>query len=126
MDKTVQAAAVQFNISLGDVDANLAKVEGALHRVKARAAQLAVLPEMWSAGYDYKRLARHAEETPRVVEAIVRRSAELELVVVGSLPELDNGKIFNTAYVIDRGVLVGSYRKLHMSSPMVENMCSFR
>jgi len=121
MDKTIQASAVQFNITLGGIDANLAKVEDALQRVKERGAQLAVLPEMWSAGYDYKRLARHAEETPRVIEAISRRSAELDLVVVGSLPEKDNGKIFNTAYVIDRGGLVGSYRKLHMFSTMGED-----
>jgi predicted amidohydrolase len=59
--------------------------------------QLAVLPEMWSSGYDYKRLAKHAAQTPRVIEALCHRTAELKLVVVGSLPEQGDGKIYNTA-----------------------------
>jgi len=121
MDKSLCAAAIQFNIVLGDVDQNLARAEAGLERAAKQGVQLAVLPEMWSAGYDYKRLARHAEETPRVIEAVSKCSAELELVVVGSLPEQDNGKIFNTAYVIDRGELVDSYRKLHMFSTMGED-----
>jgi omega-amidase len=121
MEKRLCAAAVQFNIALGEVEQNLARAAAGLERAAKQGAQLAVLPEMWSAGYDYKRLAKHAEETPRVIEAISRRSAELELVVVGSLPEQDSGKIYNTAYVIDRGELVGSYRKLHMFSTMGED-----
>ena len=34
MDKTIQAAAVQFNITLGGIDANLVKAEAALQRVR--------------------------------------------------------------------------------------------
>ncbi|MGK2906962.1 MAG: carbon-nitrogen family hydrolase [Desulfuromonadales bacterium] len=121
MKKTLCAAAIQFNITLGEIDRNLMTVEAALDRVAKQNVQLAVLPEMWSAGYDYKRLAKHAAQTPRVIEALCRQTAELSLVVVGSLPELDEGKIYNTAYVIDRGLLVGSYRKLHLFSAMSED-----
>ena len=121
MKKKLCAAAIQFNIALGEIDRNLMTVEAALDRVAKQNVQLAVLPEMWSAGYDYKRLAKHAAETPRVIEALCRKTAELNLVVVGSLPEQDGGKIYNTAYVIDRGELVGSYRKLHMFSTMGED-----
>lgn len=121
MKKKLKVAAIQFNITLGDIDRNLVKVEAALNRVARLGAQLAVLPEMWSSGYDYKRLARHAAETPRVIKALCRRTAELNLVVVGSLPEQSEGKIYNTAYVVDRGNLVGSYRKLHMFSTMGED-----
>lgn len=121
MHASVKVSALQFHVVFGDVDQNLRKVEAALRRVAAQDVQLAVLPEMWSAGYDYKRLAKHAAQTPRVLESLCRQTAELELVVVGSLPEQDNGKIYNTAYVIDRGTLVGSYRKLHMFSTMGED-----
>jgi predicted amidohydrolase len=121
MKKKLCAAAIQFNIELGNIDRNLATVEVALDRVAKQDVQLAVLPEMWSVGYDYKRLAKHAAETPRVIEALCRQTAELNLVVVGSLPEQDDGKLYNTAYVIDRGRLLGSYRKLHMFSTMGED-----
>jgi predicted amidohydrolase len=120
MEKT-RCAAIQFNIALGEVNRNLETVSAALDRVAKQGVRLAVLPEMWSAGYDYKRLRKHAEETPRVVEMLCRKSADRELVVVGSLPELDGDKIYNTAYVVDRGELIGSYRKLHMFSTMGED-----
>ena len=121
MDKRLCAAAVQFNIALGDVDRNLSKAVAGIERAAKQNVQLAVLPEMWSAGYDYKRLSKHAEETPRVLDAISARSAQLGMVVVGSLPEKADGLIYNTAYVIDRGELLDRYRKLHMFSTMGED-----
>ncbi len=121
MNRTIQAAAVQFNITLGEVTTNLEKVIAALDRVKAKGAELAVLPEMWSTGYDYKRLFSLAEETPRVIEALRRKSAEHAMVVVGSLPEKENQAIYNTAYVIDNGAIKAAYRKIHLFSTMGED-----
>ncbi len=121
MEKNLKVAAIQFKITLGEIDQNLTKGEAALERVAKQDVKLAVLPEMWSAGYDYKRLARHAAETPRVIEAICRLSAEHQMVVVGSLPEALDGKIFNTAYVVDCGKVLDTYRKLHMFSTMGED-----
>ncbi len=119
--KQLSCAAIQFNINLGYIDANLDKATSALQRVAARGAQLAVLPEMWSCGYDYRNLKGLAKETPRVLEAVQEECRKLNLVSVGSLPELDKGTIYNTAYVIDKGELVGSYRKLHLFSTMRED-----
>ena len=86
MEENLKVAAIQFNITLGEIDQNLTKAEAALVRVAKQDVKLAVLPEMWSAGYDYRRLAKHAAETPRVVEAICRLSSEYKMVVIGSLP----------------------------------------
>jgi len=121
MNRKLCAASVQFNIGLGQVDANLDKALAGLRRAGEQGARLAVLPEMWSTGYDYKRLAVLAEETPRVLDALSRLSAELEMVVVGSLPEKSDDTLYNTAYVIDGGTIVGSYRKLHLFSTMGED-----
>jgi predicted amidohydrolase len=121
MERKVCAAAVQFNIVLGEVDANLRCAVAGLRRVWEKGARLAVLPEMWSTGYDYKRLPELAEQSPRVIEAIRDLSAELQMVVVGSLPEKEDGHIYNTAYVIDQGKVVGCYRKLHLFSTMGED-----
>jgi predicted amidohydrolase len=119
--KLLRAAAIQFNISLGYIDANLDKATAALQRVASRGAKLAVLPEMWSCGYDYRNLVTLAGETPRVLEAIQEECRKLKLVTVGSLPELEGGTIYNTAYLIDNGELIGSYRKLHLFSTMRED-----
>lgn len=121
MEKKIVASAIQFNIALGEVDHNLAQALGALRRVRAQDCRLAVLPEMWSTGYAYKNLPTLAEETPRVLRVLEGISAELGMVVVGSLPEKDQGTIYNTAYVVDSGRVVGSYRKLHLFSTMGED-----
>ncbi len=120
--KQLVCSSIQFNIALGDIDANLDKAGAALRRVVERGARLAVLPEMWSCGYDYSRIKQLAGETPRVLAEMQEIGDKLELVTVGSLPELDDGKIYNTAYVIDRGRVVGRYRKLHLFSAMREDL----
>jgi len=119
--KQLTGASIQFNIALGYIDANLDKARAALRRVAEQEAQLAVLPEMWSCGYDYRNLSELAKETPRVLTFLQQTCADLQLVTVGSLPELDGGTIYNTAYVVDRGELVASYRKLHLFSTMRED-----
>ncbi|WP_321529737.1 carbon-nitrogen family hydrolase [uncultured Desulfuromonas sp.] len=121
MKHDVTAAAVQFNISLGEIDRNLATVSEGLRRVAAQGAQLAVLPEMWSTGYDYRHLPELAEQTPRVLIALQSLSLELKLVIVGSLPEKEGNALYNTLYVIDQGKQVGHYRKLHLFSSMGED-----
>jgi predicted amidohydrolase len=121
MDRKVCAAAIQFNITLGEVDTNLQQAVEGIRKVRKRGARLAVLPEMWSTGYDYKRFPELSEQTPRVVETLKGLTSELQMVVVGSLPEKDNGHIYNTAYVIDQGQVVGTYRKLHLFSNMGED-----
>ncbi len=119
--KQLRCAAIQFNIALGNIDSNRKRAAAALRRVAAAGVQLAVLPEMWSTGYDYRHLPTLAQRTPEIVKELQQLCAELGLVSVGSLPELSEGKIYNTAYVIDQGEVVGSYRKLHLFSAMGED-----
>jgi predicted amidohydrolase len=121
MKQDVIAAIVQFNIKLGDVTTNLATATAGLQRVAARGAQLAVLPEMWSTGYDYRRLAQLAEETPRILIKLEALSLDLGLVIVGSLAEKVGESIYNSSFVVDNGKQVGHYRKLHLFSNMGED-----
>ena len=121
MPRTLTAAAVQFNIRLGDVAANWQSAVQGLRSAAAQGAKLAVLPEMWSSGYDYRQLAELAQQTPHILDALCATSAELGLTIVGSLAEPDGDKVCNTAWVIDQGSIVGKYRKLHLFSTMGED-----
>ena len=121
MSHTLRAAAIQFPVIAGDIEANLRQVREALQRVHEQGGRLAVLPEMWSSGYAYRQLADLAEQTPRVAAELAKLAARLDLVVVGSLPEKDGANLYNTAFVHDRGQEVGRYRKLHLFSPMKED-----
>jgi predicted amidohydrolase len=121
MKRQIKAAAVQFNIRLGDINANVAYVRSALERLTDQGCQLAVLPEMWCCGFDYKNLTELAQRTPEVVEEMGRLSDRYGMVLVGSLPEPDGEKVCNTAYLLDRGKLAGKYRKIHLFSLMNED-----
>lgn len=118
---TIRAAAIQFNVTQGDVDANLAYVREALPRVAGQGANLAVLPEMWSCGFAYGKLNKLALRTAGIVDELLVLSRELKLVIVGSLPEPNGDKVFNTVYVADNGTLSGVYRKIHLFSLLGED-----
>lgn len=115
------AAAIQFNVTQGDVDANLAYVREALTRVAAQGANLAVLPEMWSTGFSYKNLNELALRSQGIVDELLELSLRFKLVVVGSIPEPNGDKVFNTVYVADNGRLAGVYRKIHLFSLLGED-----
>ncbi len=119
--RELKAAAIQFTIRLGDIDANVSLVREAVARVAGAGCRLAVLPEMWSTGFAYKELNELARRTPETVEEMARLSEEHGLVLVGSLPEPDGDRVCNTAYLLDRGRLVGKYRKIHLFSLMNED-----
>lgn len=117
----INAAAIQFTVTQGDVDANLAYVRAALPRVAAQGANLVVLPEMWSSGFAYKNLNELALRTESIVAELLELSARLKLVIVGSMPEPNGDKVFNTIHVIDNGRLAGVYRKIHLFSLLGED-----
>jgi predicted amidohydrolase len=121
MPRAVRVAAIQFNIQLGEIDANVATARAAIARVAAQGAELAVLPEVWSCGFDYRNLNELAKRTPELVEELRQLSAQYNMVIVGSLPEPDGDKVCNTAYIIDKGKLAGKYRKIHLFSLMNED-----
>lgn len=122
MQQPIIAAAIQFTVATGDIDANLAHVSDALARVAGQGAQVAVLPEMWSTGFAYRTLNELALRTDAVVAELRELSARHNLVIVGSQPEpAGDDRVFNTIHVIDRGRIVAAYRKLHLFSLLGED-----
>ena len=119
---SITAAAIQFTVNQGDLDANLTYVRAALKRVAEQGANLVVLPEMWSTGFAYKQLAELALRTEAVVSELCQLSAQHQLVIIGSQPEpAGDGRVFNTIHVIDNGQVVARYRKLHLFSLLGED-----
>lgn len=121
MSRIVKAAAIQFNIRLGEIDPNLAKVKEELAKLAKEKVQLAVLPEMWATGFAYKQLNELAARTAELVEELRALSTQYAMVIIGSLPEPHEDKVYNTAYVLDNGKIAGKYRKMHLFSLMQED-----
>lgn len=121
MSRTIKAASVQFTITLGEIEPNLARVRTALSELAAAGVQLAVLPEMWATGFAYKDLNQLAAQTERIIAEVAALSAKHSMVIIGSLPEPHEEKVYNTAYVLDNGEVKGKYRKIHLFSLMQED-----
>ena len=115
-----RAACVQFDVRPGDVAANVAAMRTGVEEAVAAGAALCVLPELWSTSF----LSTFDERTLQAAHAAEQDLRELSdehgLVTVGSTVEFAEGRIFNTAYVYERGHLRGTYRKIHLFSPNLE------
>lgn len=121
MQQKLVAAAIQFNIKIGDADANLYHIRSALIRLAERGCKLAVLPEMWTSGYAHQRLNELALRTPEILQELQTLTKKYGMVLVGSMPEAHGNKVYNTAYLLDNGDMIGKYRKIHLFSLMGED-----
>lgn len=115
-----KAASVQFDIKLGDVDANLSYVLSEINRLSKQGVRLILLPEMWSTGYAWRKLGKLSERTPEIIEKL-KKASKKGTIIIGSIPEKDRDAIYNTAYVVDSGKVIGKYRKIHLFTPMKED-----
>ena len=117
----VTAACLQFDVRAGDVAANCAAMRAGVEEAVEAGAQICVLPELWSTSFLANiddAVLGEAEDAERELREL---SAAHGLVTVGSTLEHADAGVHNTAYVYDRGVEVGRYRKIHLFSPNVEH-----
>ncbi len=76
-----------------------------------------VLPEIFTCPYDNKCFPEFAESDGGTVYRFLSELARDRgmYVIGGSVPELEDGKIYNTSYMFDRrGVQIGKHRKVHL------------
>ena len=96
---------------------NIAAVKSLLDTYDGPEVDFVMLPEIFTCPYDNNCFPQFAEsgegETYRFLSNLARERKAY--VIGGSIPELDDGKIYNTSYVFDRsGELIGKHRKIHL------------
>ncbi len=120
----IKAGVFQFDVHLGDVDANFETATAGIDRLCADGVRLAVLPELWSCGFNGPGMAAHADRTPGILDRLSEIARRCQTVIAGSLPEKAGSVIYNTLYVVDAdGRLAGRYRKIHLFALMDEDKC---
>lgn len=123
-DKTrVHIALAQFDVALGDPEANLATVAAYSAEAARRGADVLILPELWSTAYDLGNAARHAAPVGAGAVADLSALAQTHsLTVIGStLTVLGTEQFGNTATVVlPDGSVAASYSKLHLFRLMRE------
>ena len=109
---------VQFNPIIGDKKANLQKAYDLISQYCDKQLDLVVLPEFFSTGIDDNAFINNPEDRNggEVIEFMKETAKRFHAnIVCGSVIIEDNGKRYNTAFVVDRqGNVVGEYRKMHL------------
>ncbi|HEY3489554.1 MAG TPA: carbon-nitrogen family hydrolase [Candidatus Deferrimicrobiaceae bacterium] len=122
MKSAFTAAALQFQVDLGEVDRNARRAFGLIADAARKGAKLCVLPEMWSTGFANDRLLPLSGSTPGIVFELRKLAEAHGMVIAGSLPERVGRSVYNTMIVINaNGVITGQYRKTHLFSPSGEH-----
>lgn len=119
MTGMVGVAAVRLAPRLGELAANRAASVAAIERAAAAGARLVVLPELCTSGYLFRDAdeARQASEPVPgpTTEAWTAAAAATGTVVVGGVLERDSeGRLRNSAVVVDGSGVRACYRKLHL------------
>lgn len=115
-------ALVQMQVVAGDPSTNLQRAESLIRRAKDLGADLVVLPELWTSGYDLE----HAPELSSPIHqghfALVQTWAqEFAITICGSMLEERDGKYFNTQTVYSpTGEPLATYSKIHLFGLMNE------
>ncbi|WP_067930697.1 carbon-nitrogen family hydrolase [Alicyclobacillus kakegawensis] len=120
----MRIALCQMQVWQGQRETNWRTAEGMLEEAARAGAQVAVLPEMWTCGYDFARLDEHAEAIDgptRQRLAAAARSLGL-WVVGGSWPLRDAEGVANASLTFaSDGQLKHVYRKVHLIGLMDED-----
>jgi predicted amidohydrolase len=116
------AAALQFQVDMGDIERNARRAVGLIGEAARKGAKLCVLPEMWSCGFANDRLLPLSGSTPELLFEVRKLAQAHGMVIAGSLPERVGRSVYNTLYVVNaNGVVTGQYRKAHLFSPSGED-----
>lgn len=116
---------VQMDVAFADPKENRKKVEKMIEEAAKENPDIICLPETWNVGFFPKEnLLELADVNGQQAMELLSYLAKKHKVniVGGSVANNKNGKIYNTAFVLNReGECVGEYDKIHGFSPSGEH-----
>jgi len=121
----LKIACLQMNMKFACPDDNYSHVGQIIDEAAKEHPDLMVLPETWNTGFfpksDLYRLSCTDGDPVRslIGNLAVKHNVN---IAAGSVSNLKNGRIYNTAMIFDRrGNCIAEYDKTHLFSPMGEN-----
>lgn len=124
----LKIALIQMKVGL-DKGENIKRAGELLDEAAMKGADIAALPEMFNCPYSNDRFRSCGEKYPGATTEMLSKHARKNgmYIIGGSIPELDEDKVYNTSYIFDRkGVLVGKHRKVHLFDIDVKGKITFR
>lgn len=108
----MKIAIAQINCTVGDINGNVAKIIGAVDQAKKADADLVITPELALSGYppvDLLLRETFYVACANALNILVKKTSGITLIV--GHPDFQNGKLYNTASVIQSGKIIASHHK---------------
>lgn len=96
---------------------NIKKAVELIEKVSKEGADIAILPEMFCCPYSNKYFREFSEEEGGFVYTEMSNAAKNSgiYLVAGSMPELEDDKVYNTSYAFNKeGKQIAKHRKMHL------------
>jgi len=112
----MKIALIQFKPAFLDLDKN---IERAAEILESISTDIAVFPELFLSGYTFadeaqaRTCAFPFEDGPQL-SPLLRISREKSMAVCGGYAEIDGHDLYNSAFFMADGLLMGNYRKVHL------------
>lgn len=114
----IQGVALQTSYENASLNENMIKIISKVEKASFLLSNIIVLPEMFNFGRTPKKnksLRDLAETVPGPVTDIFSRiSKKYRNYIVGTILEKEDGKLFNTAFLVGPEGYIGKYRKIHL------------
>ncbi|SDD07136.1 Predicted amidohydrolase [Terribacillus halophilus] len=118
----MKLALIQHDIVFGNPEANYRKMEALINEAQEN-ADVIVLPELWTTGYDLTRLDSISDKEGETTRHFIRRLAKTHqiYIVAGSIAKRTETGVYNTMLVYGpAGELLHEYDKAHLFRLMDE------
>ncbi|MBM7578294.1 carbon-nitrogen family hydrolase [Jeotgalibacillus terrae] len=118
----MKVAIFQMDLAFGSFEENYKKVKDWFNQMEN--ADLVVLPELWTTGYDLPNLKNMSDHYDRTIKLLKELAVTHNVNLIGgSAANVKDDGIYNTLPVIDnRGSLIHEYSKLHLFKLMDEHL----
>lgn len=121
----MKTACIQMNMALGNTAANFERAKELIRLAAKDRPDVILLPETWNTGFfpesGLREMSAGASERVKAELGGIAREYSVN-IIAGSVSNLRDGKVYNTALILDRaGRCIASYDKTHLFSPMKED-----
>jgi omega-amidase len=114
------AAILQWNVQWMDPDHNLKYIADQVGMIQGK-IDLLVLPEMFNVGYTMHPDQLDPSIQANTINPLITIAKENQILIIGSLPMVRDGKYYNTLLSIGPEGIISSYDKIHLFGMAGEN-----
>jgi len=104
-----------------EISEKLSAIENVLQKIGTIEADYAILPEMCYGGFNYKTIFDRSRNFNQVKDVLLKFALQTATGIIGTIPELEDGEIYNSMLYIDKdGLLKKKQRKHFLFKPNKE------